>query len=70
MDTSLDRRKILLLGRPKADDAVSKFWIRNRKRGDDDRNGSVFLPARPPQRRRYRPFDTVARAQSVVIATL
>jgi hypothetical protein len=50
MDTSLDRREILLLGRPQADEAVAKWWIRNRERGDDDRNGSVFLPAGLPRR--------------------
>jgi hypothetical protein len=50
MDTSLDRREILLLGRPQADEAVAKWWIRNLERGDDDRNGSVFLRAGLPRR--------------------
>src|SRR5438094_4222175 len=44
METSLDRREVLLLGRPQADDAVAKWWIRNRERGDDDRSGSLFSP--------------------------
>jgi hypothetical protein len=50
MDTSLDRRQILVLGRPQADEAVAKWWIRNPERGDLDRNGSVFLPAGLPRR--------------------
>jgi hypothetical protein len=50
MHTSLDRSEILLLGRPQADEAVAKWWIRNRERGDDDRNGSVFSPAGLPRR--------------------
>jgi hypothetical protein len=36
VDTTLDRRDVPLLGRPKVDEAVAKWWIRNRERRDDE----------------------------------
>jgi hypothetical protein len=45
MDSALDRREIPFVRRPQADDAVGKWRIRNRERGDDDRSRSAFCDA-------------------------